>query len=165
MIKGKANQQLNNCNTFFFPVFLIRGCKVDVQQSIKVMSRKDQQSVSIPCSCNISNCSGNELDKLKISWYVFHKDIHYQIDLKNQPTKYTLEGHNLKINSLSINDFGVYYCAAALSNVAHRGAQAIGQGITLKVTGEKLKNQFFENYSICMCSLFLKMWFASSEGS
>lgn len=68
---------------------------------------------------------------------MFRKDMPYQIDLNNQPTKYTLEVHNLKISSLSIEDCGVYYCAAALSSVVHREAQAIGQGITLTVIGEK----------------------------
>lgn len=105
------------------------------------MRIKEQQSVSVPCSCNISNCPHHDLDNLKISWYVFRKDMHYQIDLNNQPTKYTLEGHSLKISSLSTKDCGVYYCAAALSNVVDMGAQAIGPGITLQVTGERSKNQ------------------------
>ncbi|KAI7803599.1 uncharacterized protein si:ch211-139g16.8 isoform X1 [Triplophysa rosa] len=118
----------------FISVFSVCGCKIDVHQSTRMMQRKVQQSVSVPCSCNISSCPGDGLDNLKISWYVFRKDMHYQIDLNNQPTKYTLEGHSLKISSLSIKDCGVYYCAAALSNEMHSGAQAIGQGITLKVT-------------------------------
>ncbi|XP_057202968.1 uncharacterized protein si:ch211-139g16.8 isoform X2 [Triplophysa rosa] len=72
----------------FISVFSVCGCKIDVHQSTRMMQRKVQQSVSVPCSCNISSCP----------------------------------------------DCGVYYCAAALSNEMHSGAQAIGQGITLKVT-------------------------------
>lgn len=85
----------------------------------------------------MSNCADYGPDKLEIFWYVFHKDLRYQIDWINQPAKYMLEDQNLKINSLSKNDCGVYYCAAALRYEAHSGAQAIGQGSTLKVTGEK----------------------------
>ncbi|XP_051572878.1 uncharacterized protein LOC127451883 isoform X2 [Myxocyprinus asiaticus] len=115
-------------------VLSVSGCKVEVQQSNNVIRRKEQQSVSIPCSLNISSCPGHRLDQLKFTWYVFRKDSHYQIDLMSQSVKYTLEDQNLKINSLSTQDCGVYYCAAALHDVAHNGAQAIGQGTTLKVS-------------------------------
>ncbi|XP_056609517.1 uncharacterized protein si:ch211-139g16.8 [Triplophysa dalaica] len=118
----------------FISVFFVCGCKIDVQQSKNKMQMKEQKSVSVPCSCNISRCLKNGLDNLKISWYVFRKDMPYQIDLNNQPTKYTLEGHSLKISYLSTKDCGVYYCAAALSNVVGMGAQAIGPGTTLQVT-------------------------------
>nr|XP_055036452.1 uncharacterized protein si:ch211-139g16.8 [Misgurnus anguillicaudatus] len=113
-------------------VCFVCGCKVDVQQSKKVLRRKEQTSVSIPCSVNISNCAGYGSDKPEIFWYMFHKDRHYQIDWINQPAKYMLEDQNLKINFVSKNDCGVYYCAAA--NGAQSGEQAIGQGSTLMVT-------------------------------
>ncbi|XP_065133649.2 immunoglobulin superfamily member 6 [Paramisgurnus dabryanus] len=115
-------------------VWSICGCKVDVQQSKKVMRRKEQTSISIPCSVNISNCAGYGFDQLDIFWYMFHKDRHYQIDWNKQPDKYMLEDQNLNINFVSKNDCGVYYCAAALGNEAKSGAQAFGQGSTLIVT-------------------------------
>ncbi|XP_051988393.1 immunoglobulin superfamily member 6 [Xyrauchen texanus] len=118
----------------FISVLSISGCKVDVQQSNNVMRRKEQQFVSIPCSLNITSCPGHGPDKLSISWYVFRKDSQHQLDLTNHSVKYTLEDQNLKINSLSTQDCGVYYCAAALLDVAHNGAQAIGKGTTLKVS-------------------------------
>jgi len=103
------------------------------------MRRKERHSVSIPCSVNISSCQLTPQLKqltLEISWYVFRKDFHYQIDLSSQQLKYKLEHHDLKISSLSKADCGVYYCAAALLEVTHSGAQAIGQGTTLKVSGK-----------------------------
>lgn len=105
---------------------------VDVQQPTKLMRKKEQQSVSIPCSVNVSSCQHTP----QISWYVFRKDYHYQIDVSSQPLKYKLDHHDLEISSLSKTDCGVYYCAAALLTVAHSGAQAIGQGTTLKVSGK-----------------------------
>ncbi|XP_077069921.1 uncharacterized protein LOC143722398 isoform X2 [Siphateles boraxobius] len=107
----------------------VRGCMVDVQQPTMLMRKREQQSVSIPCSVNISCGLTHE-----ISWYVFRKDFHYKIDLSSQPLKYKQEHHDLKISSLSKADCGVYYCAAALLTETHSGAQAIGQGTTLKVS-------------------------------
>lgn len=107
---------------------------VDVQQPTMLMRKKEQQSVSIPCSVNVSSCRLTVTPQ--ISWYVFRKDVHYQIDLSSQPLKYKLEHHDLEISSLSKADCGVYYCAAALLTVTHSGAQAIGQGTTLKVSGK-----------------------------
>ncbi|KAK7174313.1 hypothetical protein R3I93_001504 [Phoxinus phoxinus] len=118
--------------TFAFLVLsLVRGCMVDVQQPTMLMRKKEQQSVSIPCSVNISSCGPHT--HLQISWYVFRNDSHHQIDLPSQSLKYELEHLDLKISSLSKADCGVYYCAAALE-VTHSGAQAIGQGTPLKVS-------------------------------
>ncbi|XP_067284914.1 immunoglobulin superfamily member 6 isoform X2 [Pseudorasbora parva] len=114
----------------FLVLSLVRGCMVDVQQPTKIMRKKEQQSVSLPCSVNISGCGHTP----QISWFVFRKDFHYQIDVSSQPQKYNLEQHDLKISSLSKADCGVYYCAAALPDETHSGAQAIGQGTTLKVS-------------------------------
>ncbi|XDV13672.1 hypothetical protein PO909_002039 [Leuciscus waleckii] len=141
--KLKNNQRdtgaTNNCDInmnfgFLFTIAilvlrLVRGCVVDVQQPTMLMREKEQQSVSIPCSVNVS-CQLIP----QISWYVFRKDFHYQIDLSGQPQKYQLEHHDLEISSLSKADCGVYYCAAALLTMVHSRAQAIGQGTTLKVS-------------------------------
>lgn len=105
---------------------------VDVQQPTELMRKKEQESVSIPCAVNVSSCQHTP----QISWYVFRKDYHYQIDVSSQPLKYKVDHHDLEISSLSKTDCGVYYCAAALLNVAHDGTQAIGQGTTLKVSGK-----------------------------
>ncbi|XP_016394705.1 immunoglobulin superfamily member 6 isoform X2 [Sinocyclocheilus rhinocerous] len=124
-----------NFGFFFTIAFLIfstvSGCKVDVQQPTKLIRKKEQQSVSIPCSVTVSSCPKS---LPQISWYVFRKNSHYQLDLKSHSLRYTLEHQGLKISSLSEADSGVYYCAAALLDVAHNGAQAIGQGTTLKVS-------------------------------
>uniref|UniRef100_A0A8C1DTP7 Si:ch211-139g16.8 n=1 Tax=Cyprinus carpio carpio TaxID=630221 RepID=A0A8C1DTP7_CYPCA len=111
------------------------GCKVDVQQPTELMREKEQQSVSIPCSVTVSSCSESQT---QISWYVFRRDSHYQLDLQSHSLRYTLEQQDLRISSLSEADSGVYYCAAALLDVAHSGAQAIGQGTTLKVSKKGL---------------------------
>ncbi|XP_056089942.1 uncharacterized protein si:ch211-139g16.8 [Rhinichthys klamathensis goyatoka] len=142
--KLKNNQRdtgaTNNCDInmnfgFLFTIAilvlrLVRGCMLDVQKPTMLMRRKERQSVSIPCSVNTSSCQQTP----EISWYVFRKDFHYQIDLSSQQLKYKLEHHDLKISSLSKADCGVYYCAAALLAGTHSGAQAIGQGTTLKVS-------------------------------
>ncbi|KAK9978338.1 hypothetical protein ABG768_020093 [Culter alburnus] len=137
-MKGRGatnNSDINMNFGFFFTMAflvlgLVRGCMVDVQQPSKLMRKKEQQSVSIPCSVNVSSCQHTP----QISWYVFRKDYHYQIDVSSQPLKYKLDHHDLEISSLSKTDCGVYYCAAALLTLAHSGAQAIGQGTTLKVS-------------------------------
>ncbi|XP_052392226.1 immunoglobulin superfamily member 6 isoform X2 [Carassius gibelio] len=124
-----------NLGFFFTIAFLmfstVSGCKVDVQQSPELIREKRDQSVSIPCSVSVSSCPNSQPH---ISWYVFRNDSHYQLDLKANSLKYTQEQHGLKISSLSEPDSGVYLCAAALLDVAHYGAQAIGQGTTLKVS-------------------------------
>lgn len=124
-----------NLGFFFTIAFLmfstVSGCKVDVQQSPELIREKRDQSVSIPCSVSVSSCPNSQPH---ISWYVFRNDSHYQLDLKANSLKYTLEKHGLKISSLSEPDSGVYLCAAALLDVAHYGAQAIGRGTTLKVS-------------------------------
>lgn len=128
-----------NFGFFFTIAFLISstvsGCKVDVQQPTELMREKEQQSVSIPCSVTVSSCSESQT---QISWYVFRRDSHYQLDLQSHSLRYTLEQQDLRISSLSEADSGVYYCAAALLDVAHSGAQAIGQGTTLKVSKKGL---------------------------
>lgn len=110
----------------------VSACKIDVEQPTKLIRQKKQLSVSIPCFVNVSSCP--KTGPLQISWYVFRKDSHDQLPLKSTE-KYTLENEKLTISSLSEADSGVYYCAAALLDVAHNGAQAIGQGTTLKVSG------------------------------
>ncbi|XP_073689686.1 uncharacterized protein [Garra rufa] len=115
--------------TIAFLIFTtVSGCKVDVQQPTKLMRRKEQQFISIPCSVTVSDCTNT--GQPLISWYVFRKNFHYQLDLKNN----SLKNQDLKISSLSKADSGVYYCAADLLDVAHNGAQAIGQGTILKVS-------------------------------
>ncbi|XP_058627806.1 immunoglobulin superfamily member 6 [Onychostoma macrolepis] len=111
----------------------VSGCKIDVQQPTKLIRQKEQLSVSIPCSVTVSSCPTAHLPQ--ISWYVFRKDSHYQLNLKSHSMKYTLENQELTISSLSEADCGVYYCAASLLDGAQNGAQAIGQGTTLKVSG------------------------------
>ncbi|XP_056306487.1 uncharacterized protein si:ch211-139g16.8 [Danio aesculapii] len=105
-------------------------CKVDVQQSKRLIRKTEQQSVSIPCFVNTS-CLNL---KPQISWFVFKKDSHDQINLSSQPLKFTLNQGDLTIQSLSKADCGVYYCAAALLGHTNEGAQAIGKGTTLKVS-------------------------------
>uniref|UniRef100_A0A671LXN8 Ig-like domain-containing protein n=1 Tax=Sinocyclocheilus anshuiensis TaxID=1608454 RepID=A0A671LXN8_9TELE len=93
-------------------------CLSNVQQPTKLIRKKEQQSVSIPCSVTMSSCPKS---LPQISWYVFRKNSHYQLDLKSHSLRYTLEHQGLKISSLSEADSGVYYCAAALLDVAHNG--------------------------------------------
>ncbi|KAK2915953.1 hypothetical protein QQF64_024357 [Cirrhinus molitorella] len=113
--------------TIAFLIFsTVSGCKVDVLQPRKLIRKKEQQFISIPCSVTVSGCLTT--GQPQISWYVFRKNDHYQLDLKNNSSK------DLKISSLSQADSGVYYCAAALLDVAQDGAQAIGEGTTLKVS-------------------------------
>uniref|UniRef100_A0A673MKV2 Si:ch211-139g16.8 n=1 Tax=Sinocyclocheilus rhinocerous TaxID=307959 RepID=A0A673MKV2_9TELE len=128
--KGRKNCGDGSMSLLIFHIS-VSGCKVDVQQPTKLIRKKEQQSVSIPCSVTVSSCPKS---LPQISWYVFRKNSHYQLDLKSHSLRYTLEHQGLKISSLSEADSGVYYCAAALLDVAHNGAQAIGQGTTLKVS-------------------------------
>ncbi|XP_073800381.1 immunoglobulin superfamily member 6 isoform X2 [Danio rerio] len=114
----------------FFTFNSANECRVDVQQSKSLIRKTEQQSVSIPCSVNTSCLNLNP----QISWFVFKKDSHYQINLIIQPQKFTLHQGDLTIQSLSKADCGVYYCAAALSGHTNEGAQAIGKGTTLKVS-------------------------------
>ncbi|XP_050956550.1 immunoglobulin superfamily member 6 [Labeo rohita] len=119
-----------NVGLLFASAFIfstVSGCKLDVQQPTKLIRRKEQQSVSIPCSVTPSSCPK---EKLQIFWYVFRKDNHSLLDSKTSSS----EDLDLKISSLSLADSGVYYCAAALLKVANSGAQEIGQGTILKVS-------------------------------
>lgn len=113
----------------FTPGLSVNGCIINVTQPQERLHGRFNQSISISCHVNMS-CPNSIPDML---WYVFRTDSYYQLGIKNQPTKYRLEGTELHINWLSHSDDGVYYCAVSDRVAANSGAQAIGTGTTLTV--------------------------------
>lgn len=92
------------------------------------------QSASLPC--NIAYDTNRKIDVL---WFVFKQDAHHSVDLMTQQHKYSLERNSLNINSLQVNDSGVYHCAAVFRDVVCSRAQEIGQGTTLVVRGKSIE--------------------------
>ncbi|XP_062295250.1 uncharacterized protein si:ch211-139g16.8 isoform X1 [Scomber scombrus] len=80
-------------------------------------------------SCNVSSdCSG-----LRYQWFVFKEEGHLRLDVESNHPKYSLNGASLHINSLIINDSGIYHCAAVSKGKTAPGAQHIGTGTLLEV--------------------------------
>lgn len=107
-------------------------CTVNVTQPQQHLHGRFNQSVNITCHVNIS-CPNK---KPVVQWYVFTTDSYLQLDIKNQPKKYKLQGTDLHITCLSQSNNGVYYCAAFDNDSKNSGAQAIGTGTTLTVKGK-----------------------------
>lgn len=110
----------------------VNSCIINITQPQERLHGRFNQSISISCHVNMS-CPESTSDML---WYVFKTDSYYQLGIKNQPTKYRLQGTDLHINWLSHSDDGVYYCAVSDRVAANSGAQAIGTGTTLTVKGK-----------------------------
>lgn len=108
----------------------VTGCSLEVRQPHNQLFGEENQSISVPCNINISNCPDSSPDMV---WYVFTSNSHHQLDTKDQPFKYHVENHQLQINELKSSDDGVYYCAVALSNKIRAGPQAFGSGTTVTV--------------------------------
>ncbi|XP_060757593.1 uncharacterized protein si:ch211-139g16.8 [Neoarius graeffei] len=114
---------------FFTPGLSVSMCTVNVAQPQEHLDGRFNQSVNITCHVNIS-CPNK---KPVVQWYVFTTDSYLQLDIKNQPKKYKLQGTDLHITWLSQSNNGVYYCAAFDNDSKNSGAQAIGTGTTLTV--------------------------------
>ncbi|XP_034045638.1 immunoglobulin superfamily member 6 [Thalassophryne amazonica] len=80
--------------------------------------------------CNLSDqCSAK--DAITYQWFAFKGNGHHLLSLDNH--KYGLDGASLYILSLSVNDSGIYHCAAVWSGTPAPGKQRIGPGTTLLV--------------------------------
>ncbi|XP_037332968.2 uncharacterized protein si:ch211-139g16.8 [Pungitius pungitius] len=64
-------------------------------------------------------------------WFVFKENLHVHLNLSSN--KYSLEGSSLKINSLQVNDSGIYHCAVVSSGDPASGAQHVALGTPLVV--------------------------------
>lgn len=112
----------------------VSACSVKITEPQDHLYSRINQSVSIFCHINMSDCKDNHYN---VFWYVFKQDSHYQLNTVSQPHKYSMEKEMLQINSLSHHDGGVYYCAAVKTGYSESpGMQAFGKGTTLIVQGE-----------------------------
>ncbi|XP_053194017.1 immunoglobulin superfamily member 6 [Scomber japonicus] len=117
-----------------------------VSQPGEVLWKKIGDTVDL--SCNVSsNCPG-----LRYEWFVFKEKEHLRLDVESNHPKYSLKGASLHINSLNINDRGIYHCAAVLKGKPAPGAQHIGMGTRLEVK-EVLKT-FLLGISFVMLSVY-----------
>lgn len=107
-------------------------CIINVTQPEEHLHVRFNQSVFIRCHVSMS-CSKTTHDVL---WYVFRTDSYNQLDIKDSPMKYRLQGTDLHINQLSDGDDGVYHCAALYKDSTNSGAQDIGTGTKLTVKGK-----------------------------
>lgn len=103
-----------------------------LSQPNKVIWQKIGQSAVLPCTVS-SRCSG-----LRYEWFVFKENSHLRLNVLDNSLKYSLEGAHLHINSLHVNDSGIYYCAAVSHGDPAPGAQHVGSGTTLVVRGKSL---------------------------
>ncbi|XP_044186756.1 immunoglobulin superfamily member 6 [Thunnus albacares] len=82
-------------------------------------------------SCTVSSqCSTKNLE---YEWFAFKENTPLRLDLGSNQKKYILNGTSLHIQSLNVNDSGIYHCAAVPKEAPAPGEQYVGTGTTLEV--------------------------------
>lgn len=106
-----------------------------LSQPNNVIWQKIGQSTVLPCTPS-SHCSTKDW---KYEWFSFKEKRHIRLKVLENPEKYRLEGASLHINSLHMNDSGIYHCAAVFLGAPAKGGQHVGPGTTLVVRGKREK--------------------------
>lgn len=75
---------------------------------------------------------------MHFEWFVFKENDHHRLDLSSHGHKFSqdIRTGSLHINSLHVNDSGIYHCAAVWSTEPTRGRQYVGPGTNLIVRGK-----------------------------
>lgn len=107
-----------------------------LSQPVNIIRRQVGSYVNIPCIIR-EECPGQPW---KYEWFSFKETYHIRLNLRENPDKYRLNGAELHISSLQVNDSGIYHCAAVSQGEPGRGRQHVGHGTTLIVKGEREKS-------------------------
>lgn len=89
--------------------------------------------------CTISDACPKAIPDFK--WFVFQENNHYHLNFNSNPHKFSLDKGSLHINSLHVNDSGIYHCAAVWPGEPIQGKQYVGPGTTLIVRGKTFQRE------------------------
>lgn len=126
----------NTFEIYYISLFLVfsgiaEGCLIQPEKEIW---RTTEQDAVLTCTVS-SHCPAGGW---QYEWFVFKEHSHHHLNLSVSRSKYTLVGASLHISPLTVNDSGIYHCAAVHAGKPAKGAQHVGLGTTLAVTGECL---------------------------
>ncbi|XP_026215706.1 immunoglobulin superfamily member 6 [Anabas testudineus] len=122
---------------FWFSLLLIHlqvsesiGKENCLWQPASQAEEKAGQSAVLECTITAA-CSENGM---LFEWFVFKENNHHHhLDLSSNSYKFSLDKASLHINSLDVNDSGIYHCAAVWPGEPTQGRQYVGPGTTLIV--------------------------------
>ncbi|XP_039979654.1 immunoglobulin superfamily member 6 isoform X2 [Xiphias gladius] len=106
---------------------IAEGCLIQPEKEIW---RTTEQDAVLTCTVS-SHCPAGGW---QYEWFVFKEHSHHHLNLSVSRSKYTLDGASLHISPLTVNDSGIYHCAAVHAGKPAKGAQHVGLGTTLAVT-------------------------------
>nr|XP_040046931.1 immunoglobulin superfamily member 6 isoform X2 [Gasterosteus aculeatus aculeatus] len=105
---------------------------------------------------------------LRYRWFVFKENMHAHLDFRSDfgLEKYTQEGASLQINSVQVNDSGIYHCAVESGVDPAPRAQHVALGTTLVVREPITMIRYFlwasfallATYSLILVTLIIKKY-------